>query len=209
MEEEKNICSICLDLLIDNNDNNDNDNNDNDNNDNDNDNNDNDNNDNNDIIITDCNHCFHNNCINDLCEYYMKKNIICKCPLCKSLLNINIDIKYISIEIFIKELNNKINEYDQNILNQNPEIILDNVMYSFNGMHKSIFPKDIFFNLLVFDRIDKYSFYSYNYWFSKKSYKYQLVKILNNENAWILKNSYKKYYDISLDVNDNVIIDII
>jgi len=181
MEEEKDICSICLELFINNN----------------------------DIMITDCNHSFHINCINDLCEYYMKKNIICKCPMCKSIIKVNTSIKYISIEMFIKELNNKINEYDQNILNQDPEIILDNLMYSFNGMNKSIFPKDLFFNLLVFDRIDKYSFYSYNYWFSKKPYKYQLVKILNNENAWILKNSYKKYYDISLDVNDNVIIDII
>jgi len=186
MEDLYDYCSICLELL----------------------------NDKDQIKTTKCNHSYHNNCFKVMNDYYSKKNIISKCPMCNMIIEnqnkyeigMN-EFKTLTIQEFIDLINNMIDNYDKYNLNQNPEIILSNIMEYFNGKKNDNFPLEIFFKLLVFDRIEKYSFFSYNYWFSKKTYKYQLVKILNNNHSWIIINSNKKYYDIFLDDNDTIIID--
>jgi len=186
MEDLYDYCSICLELL----------------------------NDKDQIKTTKCKHSYHKNCLKVMNEYYSKKNIISKCPMCNMIIEnqnkyeieMN-EFKPLTIQEFIDLINDMIDNYDEYNLNQNPEIILSNIMEYFNGKKNDNFPLEIFFKLLVFDRIEKYSFFSYNYWFSKKTYKYQLVKILNNNHRWIIINSNKKYYDIFLDDNDTIIID--
>jgi len=129
----------------------------------------------NDIYITLCNHYFHNSCIKELVKYQNKHKKESKCPMCNEILTINENkTKVMNLDEFIHFINNMINEYDSFELNINPEIILDNVLEFLNRIKNYNLPNEIFSKILIFDKVYKYSFFSYNYWFSKKYYKYEL-----------------------------------
>lgn len=157
-----------------------------------------------DIFTTSCNHQFHTLCWKELLEFLIKYKKEQKCPLCNKNLNI---IKILNKNEFIDLINGMINRYDIYELNENPEIALANILEYFNEKKNYNFPEIIYSKILVFEKIYKYSIFTYNYWFLVKTYKYKLVNIINNNSiVFNYKDNSKIYYKFDLDNDGKTLI---
>ena len=172
---------------------------------------------NNEIIVTSCDHVYHTKCIIDLFDYmYLSNNLNRLCPNCRKNIKDEIPTKIIlhdrdhflndkmNILDFFQFISNQFNIYNE--IYPDPDTALDNLMYSFYGLNNFDFPMEIYFKNLVFTKIRLYSLFSFKYWFSKKSYVYELTEILPYTDE--KPNEYnKKIYSVLLDDDGITVID--